>query len=182
MGGIWNGQDVSRHLWSLSVEQQYYLVWPLIVIVFATRPRLLLGVGVLSTIAALAAFTLEPDGGHYKQMMLFTRGFTLAMASTVAVFAHQRRASAHRWSWGWLAIPGAALVLAAFVLQALNVVTHEEAMANLLPFLSMFFCGGIAWLWYRSLSPRLAPFVKSPLVKSPLVPAVQARRRRCGPR
>ena len=165
MGGLWNGQEIAVHLWSLAVEQQYYLVWPLVVIAFARRPQRLLAAGALLTGATLLAFLLMPDGDPWKASMLFTRGFTLALASTLAVACHQRRTGAAGWRWGWAAWPGGAVVLLAFALSAAHVWPEERVRAVLLPFMSLAFALWVAWLWYRPLSPRLAPLLLNPVVQ-----------------
>lgn len=164
-GGIWNGQDITLHLWSLAVEQQYYLIWPLVVIALVPFPRRLFAVGCVLTGAALLAFVFWSDDGLYKTSMLFTRGFTLAMASTCAVAAYQQRQRIGQWPWHWFGIPGVAVVALAFVLSALHLWTHEKVLSNLLPFMSVAFVLWITGLWYRPLSPWLAPIMLNPTIQ-----------------
>lgn len=163
-GGIWNGQEIAVHLWSLAVEQQYYLVWPLAVIGLGSHPRRLLVAGCVLTGVTLVAFVLTPQG-HALAFSLFTRGFTLAMSSTLAVACHQRRAGAAQWRWGWAAWPGVAVIVLAFALSASRVWSEEQVRAVLLPFMSLAFALWVAWLWYRPLSPRIAPFLLNPVVQ-----------------
>jgi peptidoglycan/LPS O-acetylase OafA/YrhL len=164
-GGIWNGQDVTVHLWSLAVEQQYYLIWPVIVVALAPFPRHLLIAGSFLTGAALLAFVLRNDDGLYKTSMLFTRGFTLAMASMCAIAAYQQRERIGQWPWRWFGLPGMAVLMLVFLLSALHLWTHEKVMARLLPFASAAFVLWIAWLWYRPLPAWLAPIMLNPLVQ-----------------
>ena len=88
-GGVWNGQDLTVHLWSLAVEQQYYLVWPIVIIALHSRAAVLRRVAVGLAVATTATFVLMPDS-LYKNDMLYTRGFSLVVASALALWVFHR--------------------------------------------------------------------------------------------
>jgi peptidoglycan/LPS O-acetylase OafA/YrhL len=99
-----------RHMWSLAIEEQYYLVWPLIVIAVLRRHREAV-VGVCAALlaagsAALCVVLYSP--GADPSRVYFgtdTRAQALLIGSAVGVFAISARGSrmpllARRWL-GW---------------------------------------------------------------------------------
>jgi peptidoglycan/LPS O-acetylase OafA/YrhL len=84
--GGWNG-DVS-HLWSLAVEEQFYLIWPW-VILFAPRPRLVpitVLVAIAGPVFRLAAYSM--GAGEVSIMVLpFSCSDTLAAGALLALLA-----------------------------------------------------------------------------------------------
>jgi peptidoglycan/LPS O-acetylase OafA/YrhL len=155
MGGLWNGQEITVHLWSLAVEQQYYILWPIVIIALAPRPSRLLIAGLVIAAVELAAFVLWPGDGLFKTSMLFTRGFTLALASTCAIAAFHWREWLPRMQWHWLNAVGAAAIALAFALSTLKLWPHERILTVLLPFMSIAFVLWIARLWYGPSVPSL---------------------------
>ncbi|HWX07533.1 MAG TPA: acyltransferase family protein [Bradyrhizobium sp.] len=111
-----SGNKPLLHLWSLGIEEQFYLFWPLI-LMLAVRLRL----GILKVAAAigLASFVLNvaligpnPVATFY---LPFTRAFELAAGATLACgwsrISQDRRASNRRAAIGLLLIVIAAGVL-----------------------------------------------------------------------
>lgn len=104
------------HLWSLGVEEQFYLIWPLVLALLNGRVRgavlllLMAGAALASFIAAELLFTRNPSFVYY---MLPTRAGELlggAIAAWVLREGLQARLSAASWrKLGWL---GAALLAA----------------------------------------------------------------------
>ena len=88
-GGVWNGQYLTVHLWSLAVEQQYYLVWPVVILALHSRAAVLRWIAVVLAIVTTATFVLTPDS-LYKNDMLYTRGFSLVVASALALRVFHR--------------------------------------------------------------------------------------------
>jgi peptidoglycan/LPS O-acetylase OafA/YrhL len=88
-GGVWNGQYLTVHLWSLAVEQQYYLVWPIVILALHSRAAVLRWLAVGLAMATTATFVLTPDS-LYKNDMLYTRGFSLVVASALALWVFHR--------------------------------------------------------------------------------------------
>ncbi len=109
------------HLWSLSIEEQFYLIWPALMLLLFSGGRRLIGAGVVVVFALSLAFNLfetprEPSAAFY---LLWSRAWELALGAMLAwreVFA--RRPMSHpdvRWA-DFGAGLGLALICAAYIL------------------------------------------------------------------
>jgi peptidoglycan/LPS O-acetylase OafA/YrhL len=88
--GAWLG-----HTWSLGVEEQFYLVWPVLLMTLAPdrlRRSIPILAGALAVVAALAAVTL---GGHAATFSPLGAAFQLIAGATLAVLPFKPP----RWSW-----------------------------------------------------------------------------------
>ena len=89
-----------RHLWSLAIEEQFYLVWPLIVMLclrIGRGSRRLLAVvcasGIIASVAAMAFFydARDPSRAYYGTD---TRAHTLLVGASLALLLRSRKRSA----------------------------------------------------------------------------------------
>ncbi|MGI8709830.1 MAG: acyltransferase family protein [Acidimicrobiales bacterium] len=92
-----------RHMWSLAIEEQYYVVWPLVVLTclaLRRHGRTVLGaacaVGIaLSALAMVTAYqAADPSRAYYGTD---TRAQTLLVGAGLAVLLHGRRVRASAW-------------------------------------------------------------------------------------
>jgi peptidoglycan/LPS O-acetylase OafA/YrhL len=104
------------HLWSLGVEEQYYLVWPLVLLLFRSRPRAMLGAIVAIAAASFAAnlylVEVRPSSAFYLPVSRFWELLAGASLAWLAVYrknAPPRFADAKAWG-------GLVLVAAGFAL------------------------------------------------------------------
>ena len=116
-----------QHFWSLAVEEQFYLVWPVLVLaVFALplgRDRgrgvalavAMTGVGVASFLWSIAATAASPGTAYFST---FTRAWELAVGALVAVLADRlwRLPRGLRATLAWTGLAG--IVVSAFVITA----------------------------------------------------------------
>jgi len=111
-----SGKKPLLHLWSLGIEEQFYLFWPLILMLAA---RLRLGILAVASVIALASFVLnvaligaDPVATFY---LPFTRAWELLTGAALACGWNQisqtSRASNFRAATGFLLIAVAAAVL-----------------------------------------------------------------------
>ena len=79
------------HTWSLSIEEQFYVVWPLVVlgVLRWTRSRsLLLGIAVVGAIASAIEMSLLYDGGHGLNRVYYgtdTRAQAVLIGAALAI-------------------------------------------------------------------------------------------------
>jgi peptidoglycan/LPS O-acetylase OafA/YrhL len=80
------------HFWTLAVEEHFYLIWPLVVWIFARRPRTLLSVSFVLGLSALIA-RIVASLAHVSPLTIFVltpfRLDALCLGGFLAVFARQ---------------------------------------------------------------------------------------------
>ncbi|MEP6816339.1 MAG: acyltransferase [Marmoricola sp.] len=118
--------DALSHTWSLSIEEQFYVAWPLVVLALRRRPTQLLALTVVAAVAStLLCFALW-DGGAGMWRVYFgtdTRASAILVGCTLALLVHRGRIV---FQHCWLAPVGAA------VLAASCIVPDSSAAAFLL--------------------------------------------------
>ena len=122
------------HYWSLGVEEQFYFVWPALLILAtrSRRPRVAAGVvlGVLVVVSYLAAWWLTDAAPNWAFYSLPTRAWELGLGGLLAATTMR-----HESLPSWIAVPlgwlGLAAILAALVLILPS--TPYPGVAALLP-------------------------------------------------
>src|SRR5215472_3765978 len=112
-----------QHFWSLAVEEQFYLCWPILIVlvVYLGRRHRNALLGFLLAAIVLASFRysvfLTPADAPWAYFSLATRAWELGMGALVALGASQlaRLPAPIAFAGGWLAL--AAVVASAFILN-----------------------------------------------------------------
>jgi peptidoglycan/LPS O-acetylase OafA/YrhL len=91
-GGLVTGLITLNHLWSLAVEEHFYLVWPFLVRIGRTRFRMILG-GVITIFIAIVFRLIFATLGLSQAAFLLTicRADSLAIGGLLAVIAGDAR-------------------------------------------------------------------------------------------
>jgi peptidoglycan/LPS O-acetylase OafA/YrhL len=141
-----------QHFWSLAVEEQFYLVWPVVVLacVTATRRRWVLGVvlgaiTLASLVYSVAHTGADPAGAYFATT---TRGWELGAGALLALLPQRERSPAvARAALSWAGL--AAILVAAF---AYSTATAFPGIAAALPVL-----GAVAVIRAGAPAGRLSP-------------------------
>lgn len=89
--GEWIG--AVSHTWSLSIEEQFYLVWPLAMILAGRRWKLLGWIAVAGSVVALVLRVALWDGGEGLERVYFgtdTRADAILIGCVLAIWMHRR--------------------------------------------------------------------------------------------
>lgn len=141
------------HLWSLGVEEQYYLVWPLLLLLFRNQPKkmlwMIVAVGAASFVLNVAAVARYPAATFYLPV---TRFWELLAGSLLAYLAVFGKKQSHGFE-NTKALAGAALIVAGFaLLHAERAFPGWWALLPVLGAALLVRAGPAAWINRRILS------------------------------
>jgi peptidoglycan/LPS O-acetylase OafA/YrhL len=141
-GGIWSHQMLTLHLWSLAVEEQFYLLWPLLFLVFRSIRQMLIVSTVLTVMVLIIRITSAP-----VQTLLYTRGLPIFLGCTAALYLAQFKPSVSaRFTNVSLVLALIATLVVAIPL-GVGRLTEDQAHRQLVPFVVICYALMIAALW-----------------------------------
>ena len=116
-----NAPPIAQHYWSLSVEEQFYLIWPLIIIaatasVFAKRwgTRAIMGtlaaITAVSLVLCIAGTMLAPSVAYFATLTRMWEFGAGALVAALPARSLPRRVRSAAWAVGWAVLVGTALL------------------------------------------------------------------------
>jgi peptidoglycan/LPS O-acetylase OafA/YrhL len=164
--GYWDTDSALKpllHLWSLGVEEQYYLVWPVLLFVLRRHMErifwLILGIAAASFALNIVLVGRLPEAAFYLPA---TRFWELMLGSIVA-YLHSRRAKPPDVPLAWLnlaALAGTGLLILAFVLvRDGRGFPGWWALFPTLGSLLLILSGPQAWINRRILANRVVVYI-----------------------
>jgi peptidoglycan/LPS O-acetylase OafA/YrhL len=166
-----DGRVIFYFSWSLAAEEQFYLIWPLLLMKLRSAGRALAMIGCVIVALVVLEVVLRPAAAlpMAEAALRFVRGVPLAIVAGVAfaLMMHERRAFAALWSllagsrwhsFGWLLValgatlwpdtPWAAPHLAGACLVASCVMREDHVLSPVLGSRSFVYVGSISYGLY----------------------------------
>ena len=135
------GPSPVEHTWSLAIEEQYYLVWPLLLLLLVRKasPRWIVAVIAALILASVVLMAVTYDAGDPSVAYFgtFTRIHELLVGALLAWLAHRGLTLPARGQWtGWVALVGVLAMMA----------TVSDVSSFYYRGGSLLFCAVVAWL------------------------------------
>lgn len=153
------------HLWSLAVEEQFYIVWPLILVLCRRRnARLMLAMGVVTLVSFILNIVWVHGHPQATFFLPFTRAWEFALGGLLAGWKHfadaprAQGALGCRWQREGPPLVGAALIaLSTFILDQNSVFPGWAAVTPVIG--SLLIIGGSSGGWFNRQVLASRPFV-----------------------
>lgn len=163
----WYIDTYTGHLWSLSVEEHFYLTWPLI---FAAGPKIrkFLAVFLIFAVPLLRIY-VAPENWFY-QLTIFTRIDAIATGCFFALYKSEILAAVKPYMRSLFTVSFAMLFLLAYFTDQSNTAPHSALYAALgttfgtlanfsVALIMMYSIFGPRGLWFRMLNSSLANYI-----------------------
>ena len=165
MDPYWADDGISRpflHTWSLSIEEQFYILAPFLLIVLSRAPKIIAYCGLAFVVASsllIAQFASASfaDFGFY---LLPSRAWELAIGIALAYATYRQQKIKENWVSELLSITALFAIFTSMFVFDQN--TRHPSILTLIPVAST----AIFLIWA---CPSTAPFLKRFLTKQPLV-------------
>ncbi|MFZ1285322.1 MAG: acyltransferase [Propionicimonas sp.] len=102
---LFTGHDMPllEHTWTLAIEEHFYMVWPALILLLASRRWRLVGVGLGAALLALLMAPWPQEIAAVKYT--YSRGAAIIWGSTLAFVVHRRWVGRAETFIRWLAVP-----------------------------------------------------------------------------
>ncbi len=142
-GGIWTGQMLTLHLWSLAVEEQFYAFWPLCFVLFKRLRSLL----ITSIVLVLIVLTIRTRTSASIDKLLYTRGLPLFLGCVTSLLIATFRLRSTRTITNLSFIVSAAFTAAISIALITHRLSEPEAHRALVPFAATSYALMVGCIW-----------------------------------
>ena len=138
---VGNTSTAIQHYWSLAVEEQFYIIWPLVIYI-VRKPKLLLAIAGLLLLAVISTrlymWTIQVKDLNYFGLYTYTRIDGICIGSMLAILQFMRSTFINRYFTGLVLLLAALNFVFYFINKAYNFTYPYLAIVGYTTFAVLF--------------------------------------------
>lgn len=164
--GLTRDQDAAGHLWSIAIEEQFYLIWPVLVLLLRQRALMVMcGAAILGAFAVRVALEMSDVAIGASVLLMPARMDGFAIGAIVALAVRNPTGLAVlRRGVPWIAATSLAMLVALFA--TLGTLTADDVLTRTFGFSALALLFGSLLVYVvgaREGDPGYGPLVSAPL-------------------